>query len=975
MESRHGAASGEKLASSGSERRLLGPGAGLTALARFEPGSWWVRVLIGVGFALAAALIRLATAPLYGSITGFMILLPGVLLAALAGGRLAGLVAVPTALLSGWLVVGPEGAGTGVTSGLGQVATYNFIIVGVFSTWVAASLRDAVAGLSRSDALRDEGERRFQLMADTAPAPLWITNTQAEVEFVNKALIEFYGREGKEILGAAWRESIHPDDRPGVAAVMAEARPQRLPYGFECRFRRGDGAWRWRRVVVNPRFDGQGDFLGYIGMSFDLTETREALENLEQVERRQSLLLALGDRLRDLDDPEAVMFEAARTLGEALGALRVGYGEVDVDGGSVLVRRAWHVPGTHDPQGQWSLNDSIGVTAADELRAGRLLRIVSPGDLVEDRDKVEDYWDTDSGALLAAPIMRGGRLEAVLYAIRREDSSWTDDEAALIEDVAARTFAEVERTRAELEVRESEHRFRSVADTAPVLIWVTNADRSRAFVNQAYVAFHGGTYEDARTADWRAALHPDDHERIARESIAGETTGKPFALEGRYRRHDGVWRWLKSFSRPRLGMGGDVVGFVGVAFDVTDAKQAERDLTRVNELLEERVGDALAEKAKAEADLMHAQRMEAVGRLTGGVAHDFNNLLTVVIGALDMMLRAPEDAARQKRLGEAALAAARRGERLTHQLLAFSRRQTLRPEPTDLNALILEGEPLLRRAVGEAVTLDLRLSDRPTWVDVDPAQFEAALLNLVVNARDAVSEGGRIVIETRARRLKSGQVAELDGGDHVCVAVVDDGEGIGADVLPRIFEPFFTTKSVGKGTGLGLSQVYGFSRQSGGGLEVTSEPGEGTTIRMFLPALKRGRAPAAETPPEPGRPARPGRRLLLVEDDAAVAAVAAEMVESLGFAVRTADQAAAALSLLETETFDVMLTDVVMPGGMSGVELAHAANRRHPNMAVVLASGYAGDEVDRKVADAPWPFVRKPYSRETLAEVLTAETV
>jgi PAS domain S-box-containing protein len=466
----------------------MGPGAALTALARFEPGSWWVRVLIGVGFAVAAALVRLVTAPLYGSITGFMILLPGVLLAALAGGRVAGVVSVPVALLCGWLIVGPGGAGVGVTQGLGQVATLNFVIVGLFSTWVAASLRDQVAGRARTEALLDEGERRFQLMADTAPAPVWITNTNAEVEFVNKALVEFYGREGKDILGSAWRDSIHPDDRADVAAVMSEARPKRLPYGFECRFRRGDGEWRWRRVVVNPRFDGQGEFLGYIGMSFDLTETREAMAHLEEVERRQSLLLALGDRLRDLGDPEAVMLEAARTLGEALDALRVGYGEIDADGASVLVRRAWHVPGTHNPEGQWSLNGSIGAAAADDLRAGRLLRIVAPGDLVEAPGKAEDYWDKDTGALLAAPILRAGRLEAVLYAIRREPRPWTEDEAALIEEVAARTFAEVERTRAELEVRESEHRFRSIADTAPVLIWVTNADRTRAFVNQAYVA-------------------------------------------------------------------------------------------------------------------------------------------------------------------------------------------------------------------------------------------------------------------------------------------------------------------------------------------------------------------------------------------------------------------------------------------------------------------------------------------------------
>ncbi len=947
-------------------------GVALSSLARFEPGPWWARLLIGVGFAVAALIVRFALSSLYGGVTGFMVLIPGVLLAALAAGRLGGLAAVATALAGGWWIVGRSG-GVGPIDGLAEVATYNFIAIGLFCTLLAASLRDSVARQSLSEALRDEGERRFQMMADNAPAPIWITNPDAEVEFVNKALVEFYGSDAEHILGAAWRTSIHPEDREAVAAVMAEARPRRLPYGFEARFQRHDGSWRWRRIVVNPRFDASGTFLGYIGMSFDLTETREALANLEQAERRQSLLLALGDRLRNLNAPEEVMLEATQTLGEALGALRAGYGEVDQDGKTILVRRAWRVRGTHDPEGAWSLDESIGPDAAADLRAGRLVKIVDPAASVPAPARPETYWDRDSGALIAAPILRAGRLDAVVYAIRREPVAWTDADSLLAEEVAARAYAEVERTRAELEMRESEHRFRSIADTAPVLIWVTNADRTRAFVNQAYVAFHGGTYEEARDADWRAALHVDDHERIARESIAGEATGKPFSLEGRYRRHDGHWRWLKSFSRPRLGMGGDVIGFVGVAFDVTEAKSLEVDLTRVNELLEERVGEALAEKAKAEADLMHAQRMEAVGRLTGGVAHDFNNLLTVVIGALDMMLRAPDDAARQKRLGEAALSAARRGERLTHQLLAFSRRQTLRPERTDLNALIREGEPLLKRAVGEAVRLELRLSEREAWVDVDPAQFEAALLNLIVNARDAVGDGGLIVVETRVRRLKPGQIADVGGGDHVCVAVSDDGAGIDPEVLPRIFEPFFTTKPVGRGTGLGLSQVYGFSRQSGGGLEVTSTPGAGTSIRMLLPALKRGDVPKLSVE---GRPevARTGRRLLLVEDDAAVAAVAAEMIASLGFTVRIADQASAALSILDGEDFDVMLTDVVMPGGMSGVELAREANRRRPAMAVALASGYAGDELDHWVADAPWPFLRKPYSRETLAEVLTADS-
>lgn len=782
---------------------LGGPGRALTALARFEPSSLLAKILVGVGFGLGGVLLRAILAFFYEGVTGFIILLPAVLLAALTAGRTAGFFAMASALLGGWLVVGAVQNGMLLHDRLGQIATVNFLVVGAFCVWVASTLRQAVWNLSRTDALLDEGERRFQLMADTAPSPVWLTNADAEVEFVNKALTDFYGIRAEEMLGHRWRQAVHPDDEAAVAAAMAEARPKRLPYGFEARFRRADGEWRWMKLALNPRFDADGGFLGYVGLSFDVSETRRALAKAQ----------------------------------------------------------------------------------------------------------------------------------------------------------------------------ESEARFRAIADTAPVLIWVTNADRTRAFVNQAYVAFYGGSYEEARQADWRTLIHPEDQPRIIEESVAGEATRKPFSLEGRYRRHDGEWRWMKSFSRPRFGPDDQVIGFVGVAFDVSDAKRAETDLKRINELLADRVGEALAEKAKAEADLMHAQRMEAVGRLTGGVAHDFNNLLTVVIGALDMMQRAPDDADRQRRLGAAALAAARRGERLTHQLLAFSRRQTLRPEPTDLNALIREGEPLLRRAVGEAVSLNLRLCPGAARANLDPAQFEAALLNLVVNARDAVSDGGAVTLETARRRLKTGAVQDLAAGDYVAVTVSDDGAGIDPEVLPRIFEPFFTTKSVGKGTGLGLSQVYGFTRQSGGAVQVRSRPGRGTSFTLLLPAHRAiGESVSSEEAPA-DRQAPPGRRLLLVEDDAAVALVASEMLESLGFAVTGAENAAAALETLQAQTFDVMLTDVVMPGGMTGLELARRCVELWPTMAVVLASGYAGEAMDEAVAAAPWPFIRKPYSRETLAEALTSEPV
>ena len=954
---------------------------------------------------------------------------------------------------------------------------------------------DITAAKAAEAALR-ESETRFRLMADTAPSPVWMTNAHAEVEFVNKALVEFYGRPADRVLGAVWRQSIHPDDMAEVNAVMEVARPNHRPYGFEARFSRFDDCWRWMRVAVNPRFDADGAFLGYVGMAFDITETRDALDALAKQERRQSFLLGLTDRLRDLTTPDDIMEEVERSLGAELGADRVGYGEVDQARGLVSMSRDW-TAGVVSAQGQFSLSD-LGADLIADLAEGRFIQIADVQADSRTREAREIFERLQTRALMRAPVIRGGRLQAFLYAHNATVRHWTDAETELLQDVAGRTWTEIERARAEGSVRESEERFRAIADTAPVLIWVTGKDRVREFVNQAYVAYNGGSYEDARLADWRSVIHVDDHARIIEESLVGEATGQPFSMEARYLRHDGDYRWLKSFSRPRLDADGEVMGFVGVAFDVTDireaqgrlmesetrfrtiadsapaqmwmtdeagnvifankryrtffnvhreedlqanwvatmsanglqddyagflstlqqrdryetvmevvhpqmgrrwlrcegiprfdgsgqfqgyvganidvteARQAEDDLKRINELLEERVSEAMAEKAKAEADLMHAQRMEAVGRLTGGVAHDFNNLLTVVIGALDMMLRSPTDLARQKKLGEAALAAARRGEGLTHQLLAFSRRQALRPEALDLNGLIRESEPLLRRAVGEAIEFKLRLRRGGARVNVDPSQFEAALLNLVVNARDALGDrkGGKITVQTMACTVQPGEVPELNAGDYVCVTVADNGAGIDPEVLTRVFEPFFTTKAIGKGTGLGLSQVYGFARQSGGGVRVASTVGRGTEIRLYLPPLDQLHAlEAASREPSP-YPQVATRRILLVEDDAGVAAIALELLTAMGMDVASADTAPRALEMLKVERFDLMLSDVVMPGGMTGIELARICAAEWPDMRIVLTSGYAGEDVDEALSDAPWPFLRKPYSGEQLAEIL-----
>jgi PAS domain S-box-containing protein len=574
-----------------------------------------------------------------------------------------------------------------------------------------------------------------------------------------------------------------------------------------------------------------------------------------------------------------------------------------------------------------------------------------------------------------------GVMESVEYRVVHPDGSihWLLSRGEVLRDEAGRPVRAVgvnidvtERRLAFEQMRQSEARFRALADSAPVLMWVSRKDGRREFANRAYVDFVRVPYEEAIDFDWRKVLHPEDLDRILKEQIAGEASRQLFTLEARYRRWDGEYRWIRSVSQPRYSPTGEFEGFIGIGYDVTEAKRAEADLLRINDLLSERVQAALADRDQAEAALRRAQKLEAVGQLTGGVAHDFNNLLTVIIGALDLIQRNPGDGPRAERMIEAAMGAARRGERLTQQLLAFSRRQALKPELVRVDDLLRESEPLLRRAVGEAVNFSVSPSAPEAVAHVDPSQFEAAIMNLVVNARDATPSGGAVRVESVCCSLASGQVEEVEGGEFICVLVHDTGEGMDPQTVQRVFEPFFTTKEPGRGTGLGLSQVYGFARQSGGGVTIDSAPGKGSTVRIFLPLAKTEThaAEALSDAPETERRG-PRLRVLLVEDDVAVGDMVEAMLNELGHAVLRADGPAPALALLKRgEPLDLLLTDVVMPGGRTGVDLAREAVALRPGLPVILSSGYTGEALG-SAADAPWPLLPKPYAPGALARLIS----
>ena len=398
---------------------------------------------------------------------------------------------------------------------------------------------------------------------------------------------------------------------------------------------------------------------------------------------------------------------------------------------------------------------------------------------------------------------------------------------------------------------------------------------------------------------------------------------------------------------------------------------AQNALRRANRALEERA-DALAdanaelkvqvsERGKAEEQLRQAHKMQALGQLTGGIAHDFNNLLTVIQGSADMLRRpgVPED--KRIRFAEAVVQASGKAAALTGQLLAFARRQPLQPEVIDLNALIREMTDLLDRTLGERIEVVTALATEACTVEADRAQLESALLNVAVNARDAMPGGGKLEIRTAP-------VSDDERGAMVALSVSDSGTGMDEDTLERAFEPFFTTKMTGKGTGLGLSQVYGFASQSGGDVHIESTPGRGTTVTLLLP--RRGAVPAAARAAESGALKR-GRtgRILLVEDNEEVGAFAAHLLGELGHQVARAPSGEEALDRALTEEFDLVFTDVVMPG-MSGLDLAVRLSELRPALPVILTTGFSDQLTTSGTGGRP--VILKPYSPEALAAAIEA---
>jgi signal transduction histidine kinase len=421
--------------------------------------------------------------------------------------------------------------------------------------------------------------------------------------------------------------------------------------------------------------------------------------------------------------------------------------------------------------------------------------------------------------------------------------------------------------------------------------------------------------------------------------------------------------------------GRSVVGAVAAAVDITRRKLAEQALHNLNEHLEERVAAEIERRSQTEAQLRQAQKMEAIGQLTGGVAHDMNNLLQVIQGNLERLSRREAASLTEAALRaiDASLRGVARAAALTSQLLAFARRQPLDPKSVELNRLVANMSDLLRRTLGEAVAIETVLAGGLWLTYADPNQIENAILNLAVNARDAMPDGGSLTIETANTYLDEIYAAahhELTPGQYVMIAVSDTGTGMSKESIDRAFEPFYTTKGPERGTGLGLSQVYGFVRQSGGHVKIYSELGQGTTVKIYLPRHRGEDAETTTDPPVLAPAGRPGETILVVEDDDDVRANSVQSLRELGYRVIPARDGAEALRVLELHpSIRLLFTDVGLPGGQNGRQLADEARRIRPELKVLFTTGYARNAiVHHGRLDPGVELIAKPYTYVALAE-------
>jgi PAS domain S-box-containing protein len=752
------------------------------------------------------------------------------------------------------------------------------------------------------------------------------------VMLYNDAYSGFAGGRHPELLGSnvreGWPEVADFNDnvmKVGLAGGTLHYRDQELTL-----LRNGGPEQVWMDLDYSPVLDEEGEPAGVICFLAETTE-RVALE------RRRAFLHALSEDLQDLRTPAEIMSLTADRLGVLMDASRVFYAEIA--SGRMTVDRDFN-RGVGSIVGEHSL-EAFGpdLLAAYKVGTPVVVRDVGADHRLSPEAKA-GLGSREVGAFVDVVLFEETQWVGLLAVQNATPRRWTEAEESLVQEVGERVKTAVERARAERD---------RLWDLSQDMLARADYSGMMSAVSPAWTQILGWSENELLTRGYASFMHPEDMPPTL-EAIAGMAkTREPTRFENRIATKAGGWKHIEWTVAPEP----DGVNFVAVGRDLSDTKAREAELEAAQEALRQ------------------SHKMEAVGQLTGGIAHDFNNMLTGVIGSLDLLRRnlAAGRMERVERYMDAATSSAQRAAALTSRLLAFGRRQSLDLMATDVNALVDGMEELLHRTLGEQVVLETHLTGVLWAAFTDANQLESALLNLCINARDAMSDGGKLVVETDNVELDeryTRDYPELEPGDYVVLSVTDTGAGMSASTIEKVFEPFFTTKPVGQGTGLGLSMIYGFARQSGGHVRIYSELGRGTTVKLFVPRFHGEVEATAEKSGQ--TPRGLGETVMVVEDDPSVRLIVTEVLEELGYGAIEAVDANRAIPILQSdERIDLLVTDVGLPG-LNGRQLAEIARQTRPDLKILFITGYAQNAAVRAgFLDEGMDMMTKPFAVDALA--------